>query len=172
MPSHLFYNIRQLVNTRMDSRLLRGSELARLPVIEDAWLHIEGEHIAAFGPMSALPRDLATMRDGPCGTDAAGRLVLPAWADSHTHLVFAGSRESEFVDKIRGLSYSDIHARGGGILQSARRLADTSEEVLFAGAWQRLGELARMGTGAVEIKSGYGLTVERRAENAAGHQAS
>jgi imidazolonepropionase len=160
MSSHLIYNIRQLVNTRMDSHLLRGSELAVLPVIDDAWLHIEDEHIAAFGPMSALPSKLLPLRDSPAGVDAAGGLVLPAWADSHTHLVFAGSRESEFVDKIRGLSYADIHARGGGILHSARRLADTPEEVLFAEAWKRLQELARMGTGAVEIKSGYGLTVE------------
>jgi imidazolonepropionase len=129
-------------------------------MIRDAWLLIEGEHIADFGPMSELPPVLASLRDAPGGTDARGCLVLPAWADSHTHLVFAGSRESEFVDKIRGLSYADIHARGGGILNSARRLAETPEEVLFAEAWQRLQNLARMGTGAIEIKSGYGLTVE------------
>ena len=160
MSSHLLHNIRQLVNTRSESHLLRGGELAELPVIDDAWLLIEGEHIADFGPMSALPMPLAALRGTPAATDAVGCLVLPAWADSHTHLVFAGSRESEFVDKIRGLSYADIHARGGGILNSARRLASTPEEVLFTEAWQRLQELAGMGTGAVEIKSGYGLTVE------------
>jgi len=109
--------------------------------------------------MSALPRELSAMRNSPSGVDAIGRLVLPAWCDSHTHLVFAGSRESEFVDKIKGLSYAEIAARGGGILNSARLLADTPEEVLFAEAWRRLEEIAGMGTGAVEIKSGYGLTV-------------
>ena len=160
MSSHLIYNIRQLVNTRVGSRPLRGGELAEMPVIEDAWLHVEGEHIAGFGPMSDLPPGLGTMCGTSAGVDASGRLVLPAWCDSHTHLVFAGSRESEFVDKIRGLSYADIHARGGGILNSARRLASATEEALFTEAWQRLQDLARMGTGAVEIKSGYGLTVE------------
>jgi imidazolonepropionase len=160
MSSHLFYNIRQLVNTREKSHLLRGSDLADLPVIQDAWLHTEGEHIADFGAMSELPPGLASLRGTGAATDSAGCLVLPAWADSHTHLVFAGSRESEFVDKIRGLSYADIHARGGGILNSARHLAATPEETLFAEAWQRLQEIARMGTGAVEIKSGYGLTIE------------
>jgi len=159
MSSCLLYNIRQLVNTRPGSHLLRGGEMARLPVTDDAWLHIEGEHIAASGPMSALPRELSAMRNSPSGVDATGRLVLPAWCDSHTHLVFAGSRESEFVDKIKGLSYAEIAARGGGILNSARLLADTPEEVLFAEAWRRLEEIAGMGTGAVEIKSGYGLTV-------------
>lgn len=160
MSSHLLYNIRQLVNTRAESRPLRGDELAELPVIEDAWLHIEDEHIAGFGPMAELPPALASLRNTPSSTDAVGRLVLPAWADSHTHLVFAGSRESEFVDKIQGLSYAAIHARGGGILNSARRIAETPEEVLFTEAWQRLQELTGTGTGAVEIKSGYGLTVE------------
>jgi len=159
MSSCLLYNIRQLVNTRPGSHLLRGGEMARLPVTDDAWLHIEGEHIAASGPMSALPRELSAMRNSPSGVDATGRLVLPAWCDSHTHLVFAGSRESEFVDKIKGLSYAEIAARGGGILNSARLLADTPEEVLFSEAWRRLEEIAGMGTGAVEIKSGYGLTV-------------
>jgi imidazolonepropionase len=92
--------------------------------------------------------------------DVAGRLVLPAWCDSHTHLVYAGSREAEFVDKLRGLSYAEIAAKGGGILNSARQLADATEDTLFNAAWNRLQELARLGTGAVEIKSGYGLTVE------------
>ena len=89
-----------------------------------------------------------------------GRLVLPAWCDSHTHLVYAGSREGEFVDKIRGLSYAEIAARGGGILNSARQVAAASEENFLTEAWQRLQELIRLGTGAIEIKSGYGLTVE------------
>lgn len=160
MSSRLIFNIRQLVNTRSETALLRGTELSVLPVIDHAWLHIEGDRIAAFGPMRALPPDLARLTATPAATDAAGCYVLPAWCDSHTHLVFAGSRESEFVDKIKGLSYAEINAKGGGILHSARRLADTPEEVLFAGAWQRLQDLSRLGTGAIEIKSGYGLTTE------------
>jgi imidazolonepropionase len=144
----------------MDTCPLRGAELARLPVIDNAWLHIETDRIAAFGPMSGLPPDLALLVGTDAATDAAGCLVLPAWVDSHTHLVFAGSRESEFVDKLKGLSYAEINARGGGILNSARRLADTPEDTLFADSFQRLRELSLLGTGAIEIKSGYGLTVE------------
>src|SRR6201996_7607166 len=160
MSTLLLYNIRQLINTRMESHALRGPELAVLPAIDDAWLHLEGDRIAAFGPMSALPPDLRLLLDTDDGVDVGGGLVLPAWVDSHTHLVFSGSRETEFVDKIKGLSYAEINAKGGGILNSARRLAEASEETLFAEAWGRLQELARLGTGAIEIKSGYGLTVE------------
>lgn len=160
MSSRLIYNIRHLVSTRMDSRPLRGAGLAELPIIDQAWLHLEGDRIAAFGPMAALPPGLALLKDIDASVDATGCIVLPAWVDSHTHLVFAGSRESEFVDKLRGLSYAEINAKGGGILNSARRLADTPEDVLFAEAWQRLEELSRLGTGAIEIKSGYGLTLE------------
>lgn len=160
MSSRLIYNIRQLVNTRADSTPLRGAELATLPVIDSSWIHIEDDRIAGFGPMRALPPDLALLTGGAEGIDASGCMVLPAWCDSHTHLVFAGSREAEFVDKIKGLSYAEINARGGGILNSARRLADTPEDRLFTTAWQRLEELSRLGTGAIEIKSGYGLTVE------------
>jgi len=104
--------------------------------------------------MTQLPTSPATV------IDAAGRYILPAWCDSHTHLVYAGSRETEFVDKIRGLSYAEINARGGGILNSARVLRETSEDALFDQAWKRLQELSRLGTGAIEIKSGYGLTVD------------
>jgi len=177
VSSRLIYNIRQLVGTRTETHLLRGAELADLPCIDNAWLHIEDDQIAAFGGMSELPevwrRQLAAKvtGEGPelVGsrtdeksqmTDASGCLVLPTWCDSHTHLVFAGSRESEFVDKLKGLSYAEINARGGGILNSARKLGATSEDVLFTDAWRRLDELARLGTGAIEIKSGYGLTVE------------
>lgn len=133
---------------------LRGPSLAGLPCIEDGWLMIEDEHIAALGPMTQLPSPPATV------IDAAGRYILPAWCDSHTHLVYAGSRETEFVDKIRGLSYAEINARGGGILNSARTLRETSEDTLFDQAWKRLQDLSRLGTGAIEIKSGYGLTVD------------
>ncbi|GGA86187.1 imidazolonepropionase [Puia dinghuensis] len=160
MASKLIFNIRQLAGARGETHPLRGGELAQLPFIDYSWLHIEDDRIAAFGPMRALPPDLALLAGTPAGIDASGCFVLPAWCDSHTHLVFAGSRESEFVDKLKGLSYAEINAKGGGILHSARRLAQTSEDELFAGAWQRLQDLSRLGTGAIEIKSGYGLTVE------------
>jgi imidazolonepropionase len=162
MSFRLIYNIKQLVNTRVESHLLRGAGLADLPCIDNAWIHLEDDRIAAYGPMSTLPSNLTRLVGKTEGgaVDATGRLVLPAWCDSHTHLVYAGSREAEFVDKLRGLSYAEIAARGGGILNSARQLADATEDALFNAAWQRLKELARLGTGAVEIKSGYGLTVE------------
>lgn len=172
MSSRLIYNIRQLVNARAASPLLHGGALAELPCIDEAWVLIEGDQIAEYGAMAELPpvlerivKEAAPVDGGGLRADdrvidAAGRLVLPAWCDSHTHLVFAGSREPEFVDKIRGLSYAEIAARGGGILHSARQLAAASEDSLFRDAWQRLEELARLGTGAIEIKSGYGLTVE------------
>jgi len=153
MSSTLIVNCKQLVNVRSDGHLLRGAELAVLPVLEDAWLLIEDGVIAAYGPMSSPPSRPDNM------IDAKGQFILPAWCDSHTHLVFAGSREAEFVDKIRGISYAEINARGGGILNSARRLAETPEDALFNEAWKRLEEWARLGTGAIEIKSGYGLTV-------------
>lgn len=168
----LIVNIKQLVSTREQSRVLRGRDLADLPCIENAWLLIEDDEIAAYGPMSGLPaaysRRLADngkaqgrqTQAGETTLDATGQFVLPAWCDSHTHLVFAGSREGEFVDKIKGLSYAEINARGGGILNSARKLKDVSEDELFNAAWKRLEELSRMGTGAIEIKSGYGLSVE------------
>ena len=158
MASQLIINIHQLVNTRTDSFLLRGPELALLPVLEDAYLITEGEEIAGYGRMSEIPASIR--QQGPGVIDAGGQSVLPAWCDSHTHLVFAGSRETEFVDKIKGLSYAELHARGGGILNSAARLNECSADSLFNLAWKRLEEISRLGTGAVEIKSGYGLTVE------------
>src|SRR6185312_13648134 len=142
--SRLIYNIKQLVNTRREARLLRGAELADLPCTADAWVLTEGDRIAECGPMTAMPDRLRRWIAGEGRIhggddesrwesrliDATGRFVLPAWCDSHTHLVFAGSREAEFVDKIRGLSYAEIAARGGGILHSARELAGTSEDRL------------------------------------------
>jgi imidazolonepropionase len=153
----LIHNIRQLCQVRTDSPLLRGPALSELPVIEDAWLLIEDGIITAFGRKDEMPASMADVTDQ---VDAAGGIVLPAWCDSHTHIVFDGSREHEFVDKIRGLSYAEIAARGGGILQSAKKLNEASEDSLFSQAWGRLEEVAAMGTGAIEIKSGYGLTVE------------
>jgi imidazolonepropionase len=128
--------------------------MASLPILHDAYLLIEQDRIAAFGSMSECPERADEVMD------ATGRLVLPSWCDSHTHIVFAATREEEFVDRIRGLSYEEIAARGGGILNSARKLQLVSEEELFDGAWGRLQEVISLGTGAIEIKSGYGLTLE------------
>ncbi|NTS41285.1 imidazolonepropionase [Flavisolibacter sp. BT320] len=153
----LFTNIRQLVGCRDTWPMLRGADLAKLPIIENAFLVIENGHIASFGPMAELT---FKKEDFTQHTDAKGKIVLPAWCDSHTHLVFSGSREEEFVDKIRGLSYADIAAKGGGILNSARKLNETSEEELYQQSLKRLQEVINLGTGAIEIKSGYGLTVE------------
>lgn len=153
----LFINIRQLFGTRESSTLLRGAELAVLPSVEDAFLLVEDGRIAAFGPMYDLNAELPKLP--PVVIDLHGQSVLPAWCDSHTHIVFAKSREEEFIDKIKGASYAEIAAKGGGILNSARKLNDASEDELFNSAWQRLESLSRMGTGAIEIKSGYGLTV-------------
>jgi len=163
MSSQLIVNA-TLVNVRDISPVLRGKELAELPCIKDGWLLIEDKQIAGVGTMEKMPEGLGRMARSSAGAasviDGSGRFVLPAWCDSHTHLVYAGSRETEFVDKIRGLSYAEINARGGGILNSARVLRETPEEALFAQAWPRLEELSRLGTGAIEIKSGYGLTVD------------
>jgi imidazolonepropionase len=125
--------------------------------MENAYLLVEDGSIAAYGSMQNLSYSASDFTEHFC---AAGRLVLPSWCDSHTHLVYAGSRESEFVDKIRGLSYADIAAKGGGILHSAKRLNETTEEELFRQSYSRLQEVIAVGTGAIEIKSGYGLSVE------------
>jgi imidazolonepropionase len=157
MSTTLFRNIGQLINVREHEELLRGKALAHLPVIEKAWLLVEGGKIADYGLMSAIPQNLSTVKNA---VDLSGRMMLPAWCDSHTHIVFAASREKEFVDKIEGLTYSEIAAKGGGILNSAARLSDASESELFNSAWKRLDQISKMGTGAVEIKSGYGLSTE------------
>ncbi len=154
----LIKNIKRLVGTHDPRSPLRGSELAMLPALDDAFLLIEDGVISDFGTMQQFEADRSN--EPPQVINATGRFVLPAWVDSHTHLVFAGSREEEMVDKIRGFSYAEIAARGGGILNSASRLHATSEDQLFISAWERIREIASMGTGAVEIKSGYGLTVE------------
>src|SRR5690606_7967863 len=121
-------------------------------------LLVEDDRIADFGPMHEL--DIKIPIRPKLVEDLSGRLVLPSWCDSHTHIVFAGSREREFVDKIRGLSYAEIAASGGGILNSARMLAETPEEELFRQSYERLKQVQKLGTGAIEIKSGYGLTLE------------
>ena len=126
--------------------------MADLPVLNNAWLLIKDSKIENFGTMPDYP-DVADQE-----IDCTGRMIFPCWTDSHTHLVFAASRENEFVDRIHGLTYAEIAAKGGGILNSAHRLQQTDEEVLYQNALQRIYEIQQFGTGAVEIKSGYGLT--------------
>ena len=159
MPQLLISDIKLLVNVREKPHLLRGEELAILPFIENAYLFIVDGIIEGYGKMDSMPQSLKSIAISS-RIDASQSMILPTWCDSHTHLVFAGSRESEFVDKIKGLTYAEINARGGGILESARKLNQASEDELFINAWNRVGEVARMGTGAIEIKSGYGLSVE------------
>ena len=132
----------------------KGSEMAVLNTIEHAWLYLEDHKIHSFGKMDDM--DFFPAENV---YDAEGRSVLPAWVDSHTHLVFGASREQEFVDRIHGLSYEEIARRGGGILNSARRLNDISEEQLYDLSCERLHRVMCQGTGAIEIKSGYGLSL-------------
>ena len=153
----LISNIKLLVNTREDYHLLRGKELAQLPSIENAFLIIDDDRIAEFGEMKDVNFRVADFTNH---FDATGKMILPSWCDSHTHLVFAGCRENEFIDKIKGLSYAEIAAKGGGILNSAKKLNGTSEDELYKQSYKRLQEVVAMGTGAIEIKSGYGLNVE------------
>lgn len=151
----LFINIKQLVQVR-DEKIdfLAGADMKILPFIENAYLEIENDNIVDFGKMENKPND--TNKNV---VDCTGKVVLPSWIDSHTHLVYAGNRVNEFVDRINGLSYEEIANKGGGILNSAKLLQQTSEEVLYEQAAKRLDTIIKMGTGAVEIKSGYGLTV-------------
>lgn len=154
----LITNIKGLVGIHpKDTLSLRGSKLANLPILENAWLLIENGLIKDFGEMQSIPSSISGMSSS---IDASGKFVLPSWCDSHSHLVFAASREEEFVMKIEGKSYEDIAAAGGGILNSARKLQLSSEDELFESASNRLKELIKLGTGALEIKSGYGLTVD------------
>ena len=153
----LITNIALLVNAAEEYQLLRGAALAKLPVIENAYLVIEGEEIVSFGQMKDVSLSPREFNDH---YDASGRIVMPSWCDSHTHLVFTGSREKEFEDKINGLTYAEIAARGGGILNSSRKLNAVTEDELYLESYKRLQEVVRLGTGAIEIKSGYGLTVE------------
>lgn len=158
MPATLITNIKKLIGIREETSLLRGKELADLPSIEDAFLVVEDGIIAEYGAMyelelkiPQLPKDII---------DAHGQFVLPTWCDSHTHIVFAQTREEEFIYKLKGMSYAEIAAKGGGILNSANKLQEATEDQLFNSAWKRIEEVTRLGTGAIEIKSGYGLSVE------------
>ena len=158
----LILNIKQLVQTELSPRKwVAGKDMARLGILENAYLLVEEDKIAGFGKMEDLDRE-AVYAGGDIvkEIDATGRLVMPSYCDSHTHLVYAGSREIEYIDKIRGLSYEEIANRGGGILNSCERIRKASEEELFDAAYDRIQEIAGFGTGAVEIKSGYGLDTE------------
>lgn len=150
----LVKNIGKIVGVESTGRMrVCGADMKRLDTLDDAWLLADNGRIAAFGRMDSLG-EIAADRI----VDAEGGMLFPSFCDSHTHLVYAGSREQEFLDKINGLSYEEIARRGGGILNSADRLHDTSEEALYAQAMERVREIVAMGTGCVEIKSGYGLT--------------
>ncbi|MEC4113823.1 imidazolonepropionase [Myroides pelagicus] len=153
----LIKNIKELLQIRTEQvDKLAGADMKTLPQLDNAYLILEGEHIASFGKME----NLDTSEDFDTIIDATGQTVLPTWIDSHTHLVYAGNRELEFVDRINGLSYEEIFNRGGGILNSAKKLQETTEDELYNQSKKRLEEVISLGTGAVEIKSGYGLTVE------------
>lgn len=152
----LITNIAQLVNIREKNQLLRGSDLKILPSLSNAYLLINNGTIESYGSMDELN---AGIKETAETIDAKESFVMPCWCDSHTHLVFAASREEEFVDKIKGMSYADIAARGGGILNSAAKLNAMPEETLYQLAKERLWKAIKTGTGAIEIKSGYGLSV-------------
>ena len=156
--SMLIINIGCLVNVANPKQPLSGTSLSDLPVIRDAFLLVEHGRIAAIGNMFEL--ELMVPQLPGHVVDAKGAFILPAWCDSHTHIVFAGSREGEFVDKIKGLSYAQIAEKGGGILNSVVKLSNKSEDELYSSAMSRIEEVAHLGTGAIEIKSGYGLSVE------------
>ena len=158
MPATIITNIKKLAGVREENQLLRGKALAELPCIDDAFVLIEDGIIADYGAMFELELKVPHLPNHII--DVQDQMVLPAWCDSHTHIVFAKSREEEFIDKINGLSYAEIAAKGGGILNSARKLNEATEDELFNSAWQRLEAVKKMGTGAIEIKSGYGLTPE------------
>ena len=139
----------------LTTQKVSGLQMKELPSLEDAWLLLEDDVIHSFGNMNEIPnfQDIKTL-------DCSGKTVLPSWCDSHTHLVYAGNREQEFVDRINGLSYQEIAASGGGIINSAKKLQATTQTALFVQSEKRLQEVIQQGTGAIEIKSGYGLTTQ------------
>ncbi len=152
----LLTNIKELLQVREPNiHKVSGSEMKELPTIKNAWLLVKDEKIADYGAMDNMP-DIKAEET----IDVSGKIVLPTWCDSHTHIVYAGNREQEFADRINGLSYEEIANRGGGILNSAKTLQETPEDDVYAQSAKRLEEVMKLGTGAVEIKSGYGLTEE------------
>jgi len=162
MTKTLVYNIKQLVQTEEQSKSkIVGKNMSKLNKIDDAWLYIEGDKIVNFGAMANSDFfNRISENDGVKKINAKGKLVLPSFCDSHTHLVYAGSREIEYTDKIKGLSYEEIAKRGGGILNSSDKIREASEHELYRSAMNRINEIISFGTGAVEIKSGYGLDTE------------
>jgi len=155
MSSTLITNIKSIVGIQtQDHNFKKGIEMNQVSTLEQGFILIENDVIADFGPMSDAPERVDIVMD------ATDRLVLPSWCDSHTHIVYAAGREGEYVDRLRGVSYEEIAKKGGGILNSANRLQVTSEKDLYLSAKARLDEVIAMGTGAIEIKSGYGLTTE------------
>ncbi len=155
MDKKILINIGQLIQVRPGKQALKGTEMNELPVLKDAYLIIENQRIIDFGEMKNLPSEIPEK-----SIDINGKLVMPAWIDSHTHLVFAASRAGEFVDKINGLSYEEIASRGGGILNSAKMMNEIDENTLYRKSYELLQEIIQYGTGAIEIKSGYGLSLE------------
>jgi len=154
--SILIINIRELIQVRDQNTLkVSGKDMQHLPTIKNAFLLIKNGEISDFGRMEGCKNMVADKT-----IDATGKLVLPAWCDSHTHIVYAGNREQEFVDRINGLSYTEIANRGGGILNSAKTLQNTLEDDLYNQSVERVKNIIKLGTGALEIKSGYGLTLE------------
>ncbi|PZD79372.1 imidazolonepropionase [Mesonia sp. K7] len=152
----LLTHIKELIQVRDEQiSFLKGREMQTLPTLKNAWLLIDNNLISDYGSMESLPEIEVDQT-----IDCSGKMVLPTWVDSHTHLVYAGNREQEFVDRINGLTYEEIANRGGGILNSAKKLQETSEEELYEQSKVRLEEVIKLGTGAIEIKSGYGLTQE------------
>ncbi len=148
-------NIREIIGIVPQGILRKqGAEMNETGTLSNAWLLIDADRIAAFGPMDRMPQDADEY------LDAEGGLVMPSFCDSHTHIVYAGSREGEFLDKINGLSYEEIARRGGGILNSSDRLHETGEDELYSQSMQRVNEMIAKGSGAIEIKSGYGLRTE------------
>lgn len=154
--SILIINIKELIQVRAKNvSIVKGKDMKTLPTLKNAYLLIEQDTIVEYGSMSDY-----TNYQADIVIDAKGKMVLPAWCDSHTHIVYAGDRSQEFVDRINGLSYEEIAQRGGGILNSAQVLQNTSEDDLYEQSLKRLNNVMKMGTGAIEIKSGYGLTVD------------
>ena len=152
----LFINIKELIQVReLSEDKVYGKDMGTLPIIKKAFMLIEGNTIIDFGSMDNLG-----VKKADKFVDLSGRLVLPTWCDSHTHIVYADSREEEFVDRIKGLSYQEIAKKGGGILNSAKKLQDKTENQLYNDAVTRIEEIIKSGTGALEIKSGYGLTLD------------
>jgi imidazolonepropionase len=152
----VFINIRELLQVRSDCpKKVAGEAMKTLPKIDNAFLAIQDDYIVDFGSMT----DYKTQNNDEL-IDATDRLVLPSWCDSHSHVVYAGNRSQEFVDRINGLSYKEIAKRGGGILNSAKTLQNASEDELFEQSMARIQNLIELGTGALEIKSGYGLTAD------------